>query len=118
MDKFVADESVDFRIVEFLRKSGFEVIAIIKENPGIDDEAVLKLATSLNAILLTEDKDFGELTFRLRKPNHGIVLLRLSGILINEKNKKLLEILQKFESKLIDKFTVITADNIRIRNQY
>ncbi len=117
MDKFVADESVDFRIVKFLRESGFEVIAIIKETPGIDDDEVLKYATSINAILITEDKDFGELTFRLRKSNHGIILLRFSGVPIHERNKKFLDVLQKFEGKFVDKFTVITTDKIRIRNQ-
>ncbi len=117
MDKFVADESVDFRIIKFLRASGFEVIAIIKDRPGIDDDEVLKYATSVNAILITEDKDFGELTFRLRKQNHGIILLRFGGIPIKERNTKLLDAIQKFESKFIDKFTVITSDKIRIRNQ-
>src|ERR1700679_1771331 len=108
MDKFVADESVDFRIIKFLRESGIEVIAIIKEKPGIDDDDVLKFAASLNTILITEDKDFGELTFRLRKRNHGIILLRFGGIPIQEKNKKLLETLQKFNGKFTNMFTVIT----------
>lgn len=118
MDKFVADESVDFRIVRFLRESGFEVTAVIKEKPSIDDENVLEYASALKAILITEDKDFGELTFRLRKQNHGIILLRLSGIPINERNNKILETLRKFDGKFTDKFTVITSDKIRIKNQY
>ncbi len=117
MDKFVADESVDFRIIKYLRESGFEIIPIIKENPGIDDDEVLKYATSIKAILITEDKDFGELTFRLRKRNHGIVLLRFGGVPISERNTMLLAILQKFEGKFTDKFSVITSDKIRIRNQ-
>jgi len=117
MDKFVADESVDFRIIKFLRESGFEVIAVIKEHPGIDDDGVLKFAVSLNAILITEDKDFGELTFRLRKRNHGIILLRFGGIPIEERNHKLLETLQKFDSKFTNMFTVITSDKIRIKSQ-
>ena len=118
MDKFVADESVDFRIIKFLRESGFEIIAVIKENPGLNDDAVLEFASSLPAILITEDKDFGELTFRLRKPNHGIILLRFGSIPISEKKIKFLDILQKFDAKFTNMFTVITSDKIRIRNQF
>jgi len=115
---FVADESVDFRIIKFLREKGFELHAIIKEKPGIDDDTVLKYASSIPAILITEDKDFGELVFRLRKPNYGVILLRLGGVPINERNDKLLDILQKFDDKFAHKFTVITSDKIRIKNQF
>jgi len=118
MDKFVADESVDFRIIKFLRESGYTIHAVIKENPRIDDDSVLKYASSIEAILITEDKDFGELVFRLRKPNHGVILLRLGGVTINERNNKLLEVLQKFNGKFTRKFTVITSDKIRIKNQF
>lgn len=66
MDKLVADESVAYEIVEKLKGSGFEVISILEFKPGINDEEVLDLALKEQAILLTEDKDFGELTYRLK----------------------------------------------------
>jgi len=77
MEKFLADESVDFRIGTHLREGGYEIEAIVEINPSISDEEVLTLANEMEAILVTEDKDFGELTYRLKKPNRGIVLIRI-----------------------------------------
>ena len=88
MKKFLADGSVDFRIVKSLRSDGFEIEAIVELTPSINDDEVPKMAMDLEAILLTEDKDFGELTFRLQKPNRGIILIRMSGEPIESKIKK------------------------------
>ena len=56
----LADECVDFRIVNALRKQGFHVISVIEESPSIPDCDVLQLAKSHHAILLTEDSDTDE----------------------------------------------------------
>lgn len=95
MGKFLADESVDFRIVKALREDHYEVEAIVEINPSIDNEQVLAIANELNAVLITEDKDFGELTYRLRKPNKGIILMRFRKEHIEVKIKKVKEVLEK-----------------------
>lgn len=117
MKKFLADESVDFRIVRSLRNDGYEVEAIVELTPSISDDEILKMAIELEAIWLTEDKDFGELTFRLRKPNKGIILIRMSGLPIESRIQKLKEVLGKYLHELSDKFTVISSKKVRIRNQ-
>ena len=61
--KIVADESVDWPIVERLRRDGHEVIAILETCPGAPDARVLEIANASEAILLTADHDFGELVF-------------------------------------------------------
>jgi predicted nuclease of predicted toxin-antitoxin system len=71
----VADESIDFAVAVSLRDAGFTVYSILEEHPGWPDTDVLRFAFAQNAFLITEDKDFGELTFRLKKPNHGILLI-------------------------------------------
>lgn len=73
----VADKSVDFGIVQQLRKSGFIVYSIMEQSPSIKDKEVLSVATNQKALLLTEDKDFGELVFRLQIPHKGILLIRI-----------------------------------------
>lgn len=73
--QLVADESVDFRIIIRLREVGFIVFAIAEEMPSITDQSVLDLAYEKNALLLTEDKDFGDLVFRLQLPHRGILLI-------------------------------------------
>jgi predicted nuclease of predicted toxin-antitoxin system len=67
----VADESVDYAIIQALREIGFTVYAILEKSPGITDSEVLALANKLSCLLLTEDKDFGELTHKLNKKHIG-----------------------------------------------
>ncbi len=118
LNKFLADENVDFRIVKALREDKYEIEAIIEINPGISDHEVLSIANILKAIILTEDKDFGELTFRLKKPNKGIILIRMNGSKVEEKIRKLKEVLENHADELSEHFTVIASDKVRIRKMY
>lgn len=72
---FVADENFDFSVVRLLRNKGFSVLAIAESFPSIPDTQVLQIAFDRKAVLLTEDKDFGELVHRLRMPHCGILLV-------------------------------------------
>lgn len=60
--EFISDESVHGQIIRALRKSGLSIRAITETDRGASDEAVLAIAHSRNSILITEDKDLGELT--------------------------------------------------------
>ncbi len=64
--KVIADEGVDKPIVDALRMEGFDVLYILETNQGADDEFILSLANEEQRILLTQDKDFGELVYRLK----------------------------------------------------
>jgi predicted nuclease of predicted toxin-antitoxin system len=77
---FVADESVDRQIVEAVRRLGYAVVSIAESAPGIADENVLGRANDAQSVLLTADKDFGELVFRQCRLHAGVVLLRLAGL--------------------------------------
>ena len=77
----VADENIPALVVEALRAAGHDVTYITEIAAGIDDDEVLERARALSAILLTADKDFGELAFKVRAPAiAGIVLFRLAGL--------------------------------------
>ena len=78
--KIVADESIDKQIVDRLRSDGHDVVFIAELDPGIEDEAVLLRSRESNSVLLTADKDFGELVFRQRLLHSGIVLIRWAGL--------------------------------------
>lgn len=82
--KFLGDENLDWQIVERLRLDGHEVLYVVEMQPGIPDDKVLNLANNESAILLTSDKDFGELVFRLRRIAAGVVLIRLFGLSSND----------------------------------
>lgn len=61
---FLADEGVDFPIVQRLRNDEHQLLYVAETDPGISDENVLAAANEKNAMLLTADKDFGELVYR------------------------------------------------------
>ena len=70
---FVADESVDHQIVSHLREEGHAVWYIVDTGPGASDSDVLELARRKGTILLTADKDFGEMVFRQRQVTEGVI---------------------------------------------
>lgn len=64
--KFLADENVDKPIVKRLRDDGHTVLYVLETEPSISDDEVIRRASEELALLLTADKDFGELVFRQR----------------------------------------------------
>ena len=114
--KILADEDVDYRIVRELRQRGFEVISILEIARGSDDKRVLRLAKANEAILLTEDKDFGEWVFAYKEKDVGIVLLRYQPEKLFAIISSLIEVLKKHQSSLDMKFVVITPNKVRIRD--
>ncbi|MBK7873732.1 MAG: DUF5615 family PIN-like protein [Saprospiraceae bacterium] len=66
---FIADEGLDKTLVMLLRASGHDVFYFAEEAQSTDDETILDFANKENRILLTRDKDFGELIYRLQKVN-------------------------------------------------
>jgi predicted nuclease of predicted toxin-antitoxin system len=76
--KLVADENIPASVVKVLRDDGHDIVWIRSESPGISDVEVMRFAHQKNRILLTYDKDFGELAVRDRiYPSRGIILLRI-----------------------------------------
>jgi predicted nuclease of predicted toxin-antitoxin system len=69
--KFLADEGVDKSLVTLLRQSEWDVFYVAESASSLEDELVLELANSESRILITRDKDFGELVYRLQKYIQG-----------------------------------------------
>jgi len=111
----IADESVDFAIIRTLRVAGFTILAIAEEHPGWADDQVLEMAYSQKAFLITEDKDFGELSYRFKKPSYGILLIRLIEETSEVKAALVLEILQSKFDQLWNAFSVLESAKLRIR---
>ena len=77
--RLLADENAPEALVLALRADGHDVAWIRTDSPGLDDVSILVRARAENRILLTFDKDFGELAFRFGLPaSSGIVLVRLT----------------------------------------
>lgn len=78
--RFLADEGVDRAIVGALSSDGHDVRWMAEELGGAKDDDVLGAAVGDARILITEDKDFGELVYRRRLHHRGVVLVRVDGI--------------------------------------
>lgn len=79
--RILADENFPGDAVEELRARGHDVRWIRTEAPGIDDRLVLHQARVEARLLITFDKDFGELAFRERLPAPaGVILFRIAGL--------------------------------------
>jgi predicted nuclease of predicted toxin-antitoxin system len=75
--KLLADENIPTDVVVALRTEGHDVASIREPSPGSTDDVVLARALAEDRVLLTFDKDFGELAFRLgRAATPGVILLR------------------------------------------
>ncbi len=112
---FLADESLERQIVERLRQDGHLILYVAEMEPGIADDTVLDLANQEEALLLTADKDFGELVFRLRRLATGVVLVRLAGLSPTSKAEIVSRAINQHAQELLRAFIVITPRAIRIR---
>ena len=113
--KFLADECCDAGIVASLRANGHDVAYVLEGHAGIPDDEVLQSAFVEGRILLTEDKDFGELIYRLKKPAFGIILTRIDVQERNEKWPRLESLIAKHGDRLPGHFVVVELNKFRFR---
>ena len=110
--RFLVDESTGKRFHRLLIHAGYDSVFVGDVLSGCDDEEILSKAESEKRILITDDKDFGELIFRLNKPASGVILFRGS------KNPKerfdvFSEVLKKVSAE--SSFTTIKDDRFKTR---
>jgi predicted nuclease of predicted toxin-antitoxin system len=111
----VADESVDYGLVIRLREHDISVVSVLEGCPGVLDEQVIDIANQHQCLLLTEDKDFGELSYRLKFVHHGILLIRLNDISRLDRIEKALKTITEHYEKLMQSFLVLTSRGLRIK---
>ena len=116
--KLLADENIEGEIVAALRAAGFEVADVKKISPGIEDDAGLTMANDSDSVLLTNDKDFGELVYRDRLTSSGIILLRFEDLSMEDRIERLTEVLNEHADDLSGSFTVVSNRGVRIRTRY
>jgi predicted nuclease of predicted toxin-antitoxin system len=113
--KIVADECLDYGIIRSLRENGVTVFSISEEIASIKDTNVLEIANEKGWMLLTEDRDFGELVFRLNQAHHGIVYIKVKGLERKIKIERVVSIVLEHYEQLLNAFTVITNEKMKIR---
>lgn len=86
------------------------MLSIYQESPGLGDIEVLRLAFDTGRVLITADKDFGEMIFREGRPHKGIILLRLG----DERPSNKIDVIQQYSGQLPGNFVVATDSTVRI----
>lgn len=112
---FLADANIPRQVIERLRTDGHTVFVIAEMAPGINDETVLAIANRENALLITADKDFGELIFHESRTAIGVILLRLGSLSTSQRAVIVAAAIEQHSEALRGSFTVITPGQIRIR---
>jgi len=113
--RFLADECCDTSVVDALRLDGHDILYVMESMRGATDEEILTQAFAENRILLTEDKDFGELVYRFRRPARGIILLRFDISNRALKIPRLRILVEKEAERLPGSFVVLEVDKTRFR---
>jgi predicted nuclease of predicted toxin-antitoxin system len=112
--KFLANENVPSTFVSELKKAGYDILRIDEIRKGLKDYEVVEISFKERRILITFDKDFGQLIMKENKKVVGVILLRIqprSVEYIKEKFFLLLKSIKKFEGK----FIVVEDECIRER---
>jgi predicted nuclease of predicted toxin-antitoxin system len=112
--RLVADESCDFAVVSAVRSAGHDVISITERMPGAEDEQVIKLAATERRLLLTEDKDFGQLVFAAAKDNSGVILIRYPSTARSTLTDEVVKLLAERTDSLYSRFVVMEPGRVRV----
>ena len=112
--KFLIDESSGRAIVDFLRQAGHDVVSVAEESLGLPDLAVISFAENSGRILVTNDKDFGEMIYRQGHSHCGVVLMRLDNERVSVRIAVIGRLLAQYAGHLRDNFIVVTEDTVRI----
>jgi len=113
--KFLVDESVEYRIVIFLRELGFDALSVAEDFPTTADNQILTRAFREDRIVLTNDRDFGELIYRHQLPHKGVIFFRLRDEVASSKIERLKNLFSQHRTKLPGRFVVVTDHKIRFK---
>ncbi len=112
----IADENIFRGLIQALRDNGYTVCSIFEEYRGIEDISIAKLSLQPPRIILTEDKDFGNLVFEHHIEVTGVIFLRF---LNTERNLIIAEVLTFLATQNSDSlkgyFFTITPEKVRAK---
>jgi predicted nuclease of predicted toxin-antitoxin system len=111
--KILADVNIEKPIVDYTVGIGFDVKWIPDYNCMLPDDNLLTMANTESRVLMTNDKDFGELVFRQNKITTGIILVRMKGASSEKKVKAIKKLFKNYPSKIYNHFVVVAENKMR-----
>ncbi len=115
--KFLADESCDFSIVRFLRAANYDVQAIMEIASGESDANIIQMAVTTGRVLITEDRDFGDLVYAHQKEHGGVILIRYPSTARKGMVDSVYALIREKGEVLSGCFVVVSPMKIRIRKR-
>ena len=112
--RFLADESRDFAVVRALRAAGHEVKAVVEKHRGANDEDVITLAMAEQCVLLTEDKDFGQLVHAATGSTGGVVFIRFPATSRAALPATIVDLVAQHGQELVGRFAVVQPGRVRL----
>ena len=113
--RLLADENIPLKAVQIFRNNGHDILSISESQPQTPDEDILELAEKDARIILTFDKDFGELAFCFDLPvSCGIVLFRIPLLSVDYVTDIIIEVIES-RSDWAGHFSVVEPGRIRMR---
>lgn len=113
--RFLADENVSRQVVEKLRAEGHDVIAVAQSGQGSSDKRVVEMAHADGRVLITEDRDFGELIVRQRFGIAGVMLLELDRLTNSAEVDRVADVVSAHAGKLLGNLMVVEPARLRLR---
>jgi len=114
--RWLADECVAAPLVASLRSLGHDVLYVAETAAGLNDVDVIALASREQRLLLTEDKDFGDLVFRRERTVPGVVLMRIAPENHELKTVRLAAAIERYSEGLFGRYMVIEEGRFRSRH--
>lgn len=113
--RLLADENIPAKAIEALRVAGLDAFSIREHAPGITDEEVLRLAVAQSRVLVTFDRDFGELIFgHGRTPPPSVIYFRIVPSDSREVSDTVLSLLVEPES-IYGSMVIVSRQGVRRR---
>ncbi|MCH7497694.1 MAG: DUF5615 family PIN-like protein [Candidatus Marinimicrobia bacterium] len=116
--RFLVDENVGPSVADWLTEQRHDVFSVYKDYRGENDTFVLEKAQFEDRILITSDKDFGEIVFRKKRPHSGVILLRLANEQPMKTIAALRRLLDQYADQLAGRFVVVTETFVRIAGKW
>ena len=113
--ELLADENIPVLAITRLRDDGWTVHAMRDIDPGAHDDVVADLANRTNLLLVTQDRDFGEIVIARGVPIAGVVLVELERLSLQAQIERLSSCLATERALLADNFTVVEPSRVRRR---
>jgi predicted nuclease of predicted toxin-antitoxin system len=111
--RFLADVNIEKPVVDELERMGHNISWVTDLDRYLDDMSIFEIARKERRILLTNDKDFGEIVFRQKLIPTGIVLFRVKGQDVAKKVRLVKKLLAAHSDKIAKHFVVVAEEKVR-----